>query len=114
MPKNNKNEENVSNETVTANAPVTKIATRRLGTGAIIGISAASLALLAGVFGGGIAFGATTAHRGPAGVSGQMEQADGPMRGQMQGGQMQGGSGQHADNDGLMGGKMGGKMPPKN
>jgi hypothetical protein len=58
-------------------APVTSIenarAKRRLGTGAIIGISAASVALLAGVFGSGIAVANVIGHAGgaPLGLAGQ-------------------------------------------
>lgn len=49
--------------------PIAEARTRRLGTGAIIGISAASVALLAGVFGGGMAVANVVGHedRGPAG-----------------------------------------------
>jgi hypothetical protein len=71
MPKNNNND-NLDNAEATqtpaeytpeaaaeeTEAPVAQIAEarkRRLGTGAIVGISAASVALLAGVFGSGIA-----------------------------------------------------------
>ena len=65
-------------------APVTPIENartkRRLGTGAIIGISAASVALLAGVFGSGIAVANVIGHNGgaPLGLAGQ-----GPAQGQM-------------------------------
>lgn len=59
----------------------TPISSRRLGTGALIGISAAGVALLAGVLGGGIAIGATAANHGPAGVSHEMSEADGRMAG---------------------------------
>lgn len=80
---------------VGASTPVTPVAairSRRLGTGVIIGISAAGVALLAGVFGGGIALGAVTASHGPAGISHGMDEAGSRMQGgQMQGGQMQGG-----------------------
>jgi len=98
--------------------------TRRLGTGAIIGISAAGVALLAGVFGGGIALGATVASHGPAGMAHEMAEADGshrggpmqggpmqggPMQGgPMQGGPMQGGLMRGPDGDGPMNGNMSG------
>ena len=109
MPKNVENDKNKNNSdkivsaeagTSAPDASVTTIRSRRLGTGAIIGISAAGVALLAGAFGGGIALGAVTASHGPAGISHEMDQAgsrmpghqmrDGQMReGQMPGGQKQ-------------------------
>ena len=93
MPKNDTtpNDENVTVE------PVANIAKRKLGTGTIIGISAAGVALLAGVFGSGIALGAAAATHGPAGISHEMDDASGPMqrdsmqRDGMQHGPMQGG-----------------------
>jgi hypothetical protein len=56
-------------ESTAAVTPIEEARTRRLGTGAIIGISAASVALLAGVFGGGIAVANVVGDqdRGPAG-----------------------------------------------
>ena len=72
--------------------PATNSAKRKLGTGAIIGVSAAGVALLAGVFGGGIALGAAAATHGPSGMSHEMGEAAGPtQRDGMQGGPMQGG-----------------------
>ena len=74
------------------NASVTAIRSRSLGTGAIIGISAAGVALLAGVFGGGIALGAVTASHGRVGISHEMDEAGSRMPGgQMHDGQMQDG-----------------------
>jgi len=90
-----------------AGAPVTNLPTRRLGTGAIIGISAAGFALLAGVFGGGVALGNATSHHGGFDQRGHMEQADSRMPdGQFQGGQMQGGPGNDGDFDGPMSAQM--------
>ena len=90
-------------------APVTKIGNRRLGTGVIIGISAAAVALIAGVFGGGIAVGATAANHGPSGDRPQMESAEGPMQGgAMEHGEKQGGAMEHGEKQGgkMQGGKM--------
>ncbi len=58
-----------SSESTASVTPIEEARTRRLGTGAIIGISAASVALLAGVFGGGMAVANVVGHedRGPAG-----------------------------------------------
>ena len=47
--------EAVAEEAEVPVTPISEARKRRLGTGAIVGISAASLALLAGVFGGGVA-----------------------------------------------------------
>ncbi|MDH6533255.1 hypothetical protein M2119_001492 [Aurantimicrobium minutum] len=63
-----------------ADAAVTPIASARkrsLGTGAIIGISAAGVALLAGIFGAGVATANAVAHSGPPpmGQVGQVGQA---------------------------------------
>ncbi len=97
------NDANVASASENVIAPVTKIGNRRLGTGAIIGISAAAVALIAGVFGGGIAVGATAANHGPSGDRPQMESAEGPMQGgamehgEKQGGKMQGGPGSDMD-----------------
>lgn len=93
-----------------ADAPVTPIDAARkrsLGTGAIIGISAAGVALLAGIFGAGVATANAVSHAGPppmgqldqAGPQGQMGVGDGdrdhghrgPKGGQKPGGPMQGG-----------------------
>ena len=81
MPKNDNNE-NLDNVEATqtpaeytpaataeeSETPVTPISEarskRRLGTGAIVGISAASVALLAGVFGGGVAVANVMTHNG--------------------------------------------------
>jgi hypothetical protein len=97
MPKKNKIVRNVVEGKETNGVDVASAmgaSDRRLGTGAIIGISAAGVALLAGVFGGGIALGVTAADRGPAGIAHEMSQADGPMRGgEMLGGEMLGGPG---------------------
>jgi hypothetical protein len=95
-----------------ATAPVTPIETARkrsLGTGAIIGISAAGVALLAGIFGAGVATANAVGHQSPpamgqfneAGPQGQMGDMDddgpreggqhGPKGGQHPGGQKPGG-----------------------
>jgi hypothetical protein len=85
MPKNDNNENMETPAEYTPAAPeaaaqqtenVTPIEEgrkRRLGTGAIIGISAAGVALLAGVFGGGMAVANVIDHNGrpPAGMAGQ-------------------------------------------
>lgn len=108
--------------------PIETARKRKLGAGAIVGISAAGVALLAGVFGGGMAVANVIGHdgdRGPAagmnghelgemaqggqmpgGQIGDMDgDGDGPRghhgpKGQMPGGQMQG------DTDGPMSGDM--------
>ena len=78
-------------------AAVKQQSSRRLGTGAIIGLAAAGVALLAGVFGGGVALGAVAAPHGPGGMSHDIAEADGRMQGgpeqggREQGGRMQGG-----------------------
>lgn len=69
-----------------SDAPVTPIAEARerkrgLGTGAIIGISAAGVALLAGVFGSGIAVANVIGHNGGGPVAGLAGQA--PLQGEM-------------------------------
>ncbi|MEY2698628.1 MAG: hypothetical protein RL720_584 [Actinomycetota bacterium] len=101
MPKNDNNE-NLDNVEATqtpaeytpeaaaeeAEAPVTPIAEgrkRRLGAGAIVGISAASVALLAGVFGSGVAVANAFGHgggplpglAGQASVEGHLSDGDG-------------------------------------
>ncbi len=97
-------------------------ASRRWGTGVIIGLSAASLALLAGAFGGGVAVGATADNHGPGGSGGHSEQASGPMQGDskqdgprqdgpkqggpQQGAPMHGNQMQDSDSDGPRDGKM--------
>ncbi|MFT6534488.1 MAG: hypothetical protein ACJAS7_000519 [Alpinimonas sp.] len=97
MPKKNKIVRNVVDGEETNGVDVASAKgayDRRLGTGAIIGISAAGVALLAGVFGGGIALGATATGHGPAGISHEMTEAGGPMPGgKMRGGEMLGGPG---------------------
>ena len=92
--------------------PIETARNRKLGTGAIVGISAAGVALLAGVFGSGVAVANTMGHgadRGPAGMSGQNlgEMAQG---GQMPGGQM---GEMDGDGDGPHGhrGPQGGQKP---
>ena len=85
--------ESISNASTASAAPTRK---RRLGTGAIIGISAASVALLAGTFGAGAAVGATVAHNTRPGIGqmgemaqqGQVGQGQKGQRDQMQQGQM--------------------------
>ncbi len=85
--------------------PVTDRARRRLTPGVIIGISAASLGILAGVFVGGIAVGVTVGHRGPAGLNHQLR----PVSGQLQNGNRPGGSFQGGP---MQGGPMqGGQLP---
>jgi hypothetical protein len=95
MPKKNKIVRNVVDDKETNGVDVASAmgaSDRGLGTGAIIGISAAGVALLAGVFGGGIALGVTAADRGPAGIAHEMSEAGGPMHGgEMRGGEMRGG-----------------------
>lgn len=124
MPKNDKNvnAHNVTPEAVTvesSEAPGSPRLSRRLGTGALVGISAAGAALIAGVFGGGIALGVGISHESHDGMgrnaseaSGQREgdriQGDRMQGGPVTGGPMNGGPGQSPDNDGPM---MGG-LPP--
>lgn len=119
MPKNDNSDKNQDKvETVDvapqAPAPASSISARRWGTGVIIGLSAASLALLAGVFGGGVAVGATAGNHAPSGSGGHSEQASDSMRqggpmhdGSMQqSGPMHDGSMHDSDSDGPMDGKM--------
>ncbi len=103
------NDANVASASENVTAPVTKIGNRRLGTGVIIGISAAAVALIAGVFGGGIAVGATAANHGPSGDRPQMESAEGPMQGgPMEHGEKQGGPMEHGKMQGGPGSDMDG------
>ena len=96
MPKNKDNVDAPSNYVPTAesiaNANTASAAptrTRRLGTGAIIGISAAGVALLAGTFGAGAAVGSTVAHNSRPSVGQMGEMAQGGKQGQQgQQGQM--------------------------
>ena len=67
-----------SSQSVAATAPVGTNGKRRLGTAAIIGISAAGLALLAGVFGGGMALGVSITHHEFGDKRGQVQRAEGP------------------------------------
>ena len=69
-----------SDATVT---PIAEVRERKrgLGTGAIIGISAAGVALLAGVFGSGIAVANVIGHNGGGPVAGLAGQA--PLQGEM-------------------------------
>ncbi|MBK5239412.1 MAG: hypothetical protein JJE28_09945 [Actinomycetales bacterium] len=92
-------------ESVDAVSP-TPISSRRLGTGAIIGVSVAAVALLAGVFGGGVALGATAANHGPDGISHEMKEASGRMLGGVgQEAGMQGSPRQGSGMNGPMNGK---------
>ncbi|MDE2410049.1 MAG: hypothetical protein KGL72_07065 [Actinomycetales bacterium] len=104
MPKNEENyvptAESIANaEAAATAAPRAPRTSRRLGTGAIIGISAAGVALLAGTFGAGAAVGATVAHNSRPGI-GQM--GDFAQRDQM-GGQMGGQRDQMGGQQGQMG-----------
>jgi hypothetical protein len=94
-------------------APVTEIAEarkRRLGAGAIVGISAASVALLAGVFGSGIAVANVIGHAGGGPQAGGQPPAhmemdnDGPQGG----GQGHEGKHGHGPKGGMAGGQQGG------
>lgn len=78
----------IADATATPVGPVTSRAPRRLGTGAIIAISAAGVALLAGVFTGGLAVGVAVANHGGFGMNHQMRQ----VGGQLHNGNRQGGS----------------------
>ena len=78
--------------------PIETARKRKLGTGAIVGISAAGVALLAGVFGSGVAVANTIGHAGDRGpVAGMNGQNLGEMA---QGGQMPGGQMGDMDGDG--------------
>ncbi|MEY4532281.1 MAG: hypothetical protein RI926_50 [Actinomycetota bacterium] len=126
MPKNDKND-NLNNSEATqtpaeytpqaaaeeVDAPVTAIEEgrkRRLGTGAIIGISAASVALLAGVFGSGIAVANVIGHQGGGPQAGGQPPAhmemdnDGPKGG----GEGHEGKRGHGPKGGMAGGPQGG------
>ena len=84
-----------SPQSVAATVPVGTKGKRRLGTAAIIGISAAGLALLAGVFGGGMALGVSIAHHEFGDKRGQVQRAEGPLHnGNGERRPMQGGLGQ--------------------
>ena len=96
MPKNENNvdapssyvptAESIANANTASAAPTR---TRRLGTGAIIGISAAGVALLAGTFGAGAAVGSTVAHNDRPGIGQMGDMAQGGPKGQQgQQGQM--------------------------
>ena len=100
--------EAVAEETEETVTPITEARSkRRLGTGAIIGISAASVALLAGVFGGGMAVANVIGHGGaPAlGLAGQ-----GPAQGHMGDGDGDGPHGKpgHGPKGGMAGAPQGG------
>ena len=75
--------EAVAEESEAPVTPITEARARKrgLGTGAIIGISAAGVALLAGVFGSGIAVANVIGHNGAAPALGMVGQ--GPAQGQM-------------------------------
>jgi hypothetical protein len=73
--------EAVTEEAVAPVTPIAEARTRRLGTGAIVGISAASLALLAGVFGGGVAVANVIGHADRPALADMAGQ--GPAQGQM-------------------------------
>jgi|GEM_PF-5577591 len=132
MPKNENNAEQAPKEfTPTPGAAAEDVATpitsarskRRLGTGAIIGISAAGLAVVAGSFGAGAAVATVASHNdrggfsqlgdfaqgGPQGQKGQQGQQgqQGPQGQLPQGGQ-QGQNGQVGPN-----GQQGGKRGPQ-
>ncbi len=96
--------EAVAEETEETVTPITEArSTRRLGTGAIIGISAASVALLAGVFGGGMAVANVLGHGGaPLGLAGQ-----GPDQGHMGDGDGDGPHGHGGPKGGMPGGQPG-------
>jgi hypothetical protein len=99
--------EAVAEETEETVTPITEARSkRRLGTGAIIGISAASVALLAGVFGGGMAVANVIGHGAPPlGLAGQ-----GPVQGQMGDGDGDGPHGKpgHGPKGGMAGAPQGG------
>ena len=96
--------EAVAEETEETVTPITEARSkRRLGTGAIIGISAASVALLAGVFGGGMAVANVLGHGGaPLGLAGQ-----GPAQGHMGDGDGDGPRGHGGPKGGMPGGPAG-------
>lgn len=96
--------EAVTEETEETVTPITEARSkRRLGTGAIIGISAASVALLAGVFGGGMAVANVLGHGGaPLGLAGQ-----GPDQGHMGDGDGDGHRGHGGPKSGMPGGPAG-------
>ena len=86
MPKNDKssNAKNVTPEAVTVESSEAPLATRpvrRLGTGAIVGISAAGFAVIAGVFGGGIALGVGISHNAHGGMMRNVAEASGQREG---------------------------------
>ena len=93
-----------------SDAPVTPIAEararkRRLGTGAIVGISAAGVALLAGVFGSGVAVANVIGHNGGGPAVGMVGQ-DG-AQGMMGDGDGDGPHGQRGPQGGMPGGQQG-------
>ena len=98
--------EAVAEETEENVTPIAEaLSKRRLGTGAIVGISAASVALLAGVFGGGVAVANVIGHgdRGAqVGMNGQ-----GPAQGQMGDGDGDGPHGHGGPKGGMPGGQPG-------
>jgi hypothetical protein len=97
MPKNHKDENaqqtpavftpsaNAAAEAPAADAFTSSRAKRRLGTGAIIGISAAGLAVIAGSFGAGAAVATVASHNDRGGFSqmGDMAQGGRNQQGQM-------------------------------
>ena len=89
-----------SDATVT---PIAEVRERKrgLGTGAIIGISAAGVALLAGVFGSGIAVANVIGHSGGGPVAGMVGQ--GPALGQMGDGDGDGPHGKRGPHGGMAG-----------
>lgn len=93
MSKNETNNSESTDENVkSVRARQDTTATRRFGTATIIGISAAGVALLAGIFGGGIAVGSAVADQGRAGMSHERGDASGPQQdARMNGGPENGG-----------------------
>jgi hypothetical protein len=89
MPKNENNvdapssyvptAESIANANTASAAPTR---TRRLGTGAIIGISAAGVALLAGTFGAGAVVGSAVAHNSRPSIGQMGDMAQGGPKGQ--------------------------------
>ena len=84
-----------SPQNVAPTAPVATNGKRRLGAATIIGISAAALALFAGIFGGGMALGVSIAHHEFGDKRAHVQRAEGPLHnGNGERRPMQGGFGQ--------------------
>jgi hypothetical protein len=121
MPNNEKNAQQAPTEfTPTAGAaeevatPITSVRSKRLGTGAIIGISAAGLAVIAGSFGAGAAVATVASHNDRGGFSQLGDFAQGGPQGQQgQQGQLPQGGPQGQNGQVGPNGQQGGKRGPQ-